>query len=76
MKHDYKAALREWETAPKHWPHFDTIRHALLLADKVTGEPSKEMKQAGNDASGQPVWVDVEYIIQAVIQQAEREVEV
>lgn len=87
--HDYKGALEECDAA---WLDFDNgvrevsdicrvrhaaIRHALLLADKVTGEPSVDACLAGNnmyrDAFGTPLTRQA-HSFKAMIQQAEREI--
>lgn len=58
---DYQAALdavnianEQWLTRPYKYPldagTVATIRYALALAAKVTGEPSKKMKLAGWEA--------------------------
>lgn len=85
MKHNFKAALEWFNELrnrferisedegvaihPEQIERYETIRHALLLADKVTGEPSMEMKQAGGCvlSNGEQ--------FKAMIEQAQREVE-
>lgn len=49
MTHDYKAALEWFNRA--NWdervPEIHATRHALLIADKLMQEPSREMIDAG-----------------------------
>lgn len=52
----------------------DIALHALLLADKVTGEPSEGMVAAGNSASDWHLR-DSDDVFKAMIEQAQREVE-
>lgn len=74
-KHDYKRALNYIADVGLEVQDdgvFNTIRHALLLADKVTGEPSGTM--VGEGAFNNNGLNGVSSIFKAMIQQAEREI--
>lgn len=88
MEHDYRKAL-EWlepfqSDSPSQQKKIDATRHALLLAEKVTGCGSEEMESAGgdaihthlgNEAEGWPFRCEACAAFKAMINQAIKEIE-
>jgi hypothetical protein len=84
QKHDYKKAIEVAEQSKEHCQCFcdypeelETILHALKLADKVTGEPSKKMIKGGcyiNYAEIPTEESAAKEVFKAMIQTAQKEI--